>query len=333
MSTRFPAPLLAQGGAIARAVRDVRDVRAVHAVRALQTVRALLLPLLALLCAHNAAAQQADADGATRLRESFAGWRARADGNPFGTQLFVQSGESARRLQGDVYALIDHPHPAVRSALSRAGAWCDILILHLNVKYCRASAGTPERLDVSIGRKFDQPLADAYALRFAFRVTSTSDDYLRVVLDAPTGPMGTRDYVIQTEVAPLDAGRSVLHMTYSYAYDSAARWALQAYLATVARDKVGFTVVGKRASGEPQHVGGVRGVVERNAMRYYLAVVAYLGTRGLPPQQQASQSLRDWFAATERHALQLHEIDRDAYLTMKEAEIRRQQNTPPPARP
>ncbi len=294
---------------------------------------AMRAALLVLLCAHPASAQKSEADGAALLRERFAAWRARADGNPFGPQLFLQSSESERRLQGDVYALIDHPHQTVRSALSRAGAWCDILILHLNVKYCRATTGSPEMLDVSIGRKFDQPLADAYALRFAFNTTSSGDDYLQVQLTAPTGPLGTHDYVIQTEVAPLDAGRSVLHMKYGYAYDTGARWAMQTYLATVARDKVGFTVMGKRASGEPQLVGGVRGVVERNAMRYYLAVTAYLGTRGLPAQQQQAQSLRDWFAATERHALQLHEMDLDAYLAMKASEIRRQQTQPPTGRP
>ncbi len=294
---------------------------------------ALRTAVLVLLCAGSASAQKPGTDGATVLRERFAALRAQADTNPFGPQLFLQSSETERRLQGEVYALIDHPQQAVRSALSRAAAWCDILILHLNVKYCRTSPGTPETLDVSIGRKFDQPLADAYGLRFSLRVSSSSDDYLQVVLSAPSGPLGTRDYVIQTEVAPLDGGRSVLHMTYTYAYDTGARWAMQTYLATVGRDKVGFTVVGRQASGAPQLVGGVRGVVERNTMRYYLAVAAYLGTRGLPPQQQQAQSLREWFAATDRHALQLHEMDRDAYLAMKESEIRRQQSQPPAVRP
>jgi hypothetical protein len=71
-------------------------------------------------------------------------------------------------------------------------------------------------------------------------------------------------------------------------------------------------------------------VVERNAMRYYLAIDAYLGARALPPAQQPQKSLQDWFAATERYALQLHEMDRESYLAMKLLEIRRQQTELPP---
>ena len=40
-----------------------------------------------------------------------------------------------------------------------------------------------------------------------------------------------------------------------------------------------------------------------------LAIEAYLGAYDAPPGQQLEKRLRDWIAATERHALQLHEID------------------------
>ena len=40
----------------------------------------------------------------------------------------------------DIYARIDSPFATVRAALNNPGDWCDILILHVNTKYCRAAS-------------------------------------------------------------------------------------------------------------------------------------------------------------------------------------------------
>jgi hypothetical protein len=73
-------------------------------------------------------------------------------------------------------------------------------------------------------------------------------------------------------------------------------------------------------------VGGERGSLERNAMRYYLAVIAYVG----PPPGQTEQRLRAWFQLTERYAVQLHELNE--YLDEKHRELRRRSVEPPCAR-
>jgi hypothetical protein len=90
---------------------------------------------------------------------------------------------------------------------------------------------------------------------------------------------------------------------------------MQAYLGTLGSDKVGFTPKG--ASG---YVGGVRGVVERNTMRYYLAIDAFLDA---PRPEQLDRRLAAWFDATERYARQLHETERSEYLEMKRSEYAR----------
>jgi hypothetical protein len=100
--------------------------------------------------------------------------------------------------------------------------------------------------------------------------------------------------------------------------------AMQGYLSTVGSGKVGFSVVDRRG-GQPVYVDNVRGVIERNTMRYYLAIDAYLGSLSAPPQERQERRLRDWFAATERYPRQLHEIDQADYLAMKRKEIQRQQ--------
>jgi hypothetical protein len=88
---------------------------------------------------------------------------------------------------------------------------------------------------------------------------------------------------------------------------------------------VGFTVTGKQTDGRPLYIGGMRGLVERNTMRYYLAIEAFLGALSEPPQAQLEKRLHDWFAAIEHYPRQLHEMEQGAYLEMKRKEIRRQQ--------
>ena len=72
----------------------------------------------------------------------------------------------------------------------------------------------------------------------------------------------------------------------------------------------------------------MRGVIERNSMRYYLAIEAFLGALSAPPQAQLDKRLRDWFAATERYPRQLHEMDEARYLELKRNDYKRQQLGP-----
>jgi hypothetical protein len=99
---------------------------------------------------------------------------------------------------------------------------------------------------------------------------------------------------------------------------------MRLYLGTAGADKVGFTVVGKQPDGAPKYVGGMRGVAERNTMRYYLAIESHLGALSSPPQARIEKSLRDWFAATQRYPRQLREMEQAEYLSMKRREYQRQ---------
>ena len=141
-------------------------------------------------------------------------------------------------------------------------------------------------------------------------------------MSAPDGPFGTHDYHIVLEAVPSGAQRSFVHLRYSYATGMAARLAFQGYLSTLGRNKVGFSVVGHDGDGNPEYVRGTRGAIERTTMRYYLAISTYLDSLATPPDQRADARLRNWFAATERYARQLHEMDENEYLTMKRRELR-----------
>jgi len=180
-------------------------------------------------------------------------------------------------------------------------------------------------LSVYLGRKYYQALPDAYLLKFDYRSVSTTPTYFALELNAADGPLSTHDYRIWIEATALKDGRSFLHITYAYAFGFTGRLAMQSYLATLGRGKVGFTITSKKANGQPSYIQGVRAVVERNTMRYYLAINAYLAALATTPKHQLEKRLQQWYIDTEQYAHQLHEIERDEYLIMKRREYQRQQ--------
>jgi hypothetical protein len=277
----------------------------------------LILPVLA--------QAQAQLGSAAALRAKYDAVQSQFDRNAFGRPLVLESTEASGQLSGDIFAVLSHPFDQVRGSLSQPGVWCDVLMLHLNTKHCAVRGTDVARaLAVSVGRKFDQPLSEAQRVDFVWQPPNIADDYLSVRLSADKGPLSTRDYRIELEATPLGNGKTFIHLGYAYAYGLPARIAMQGYLATIGADKVGFTATGKDSAGQSEYVGGVRGVVERNTMRYYLAIDAYMDA----PKQLAPR-LAAWFDSTERYARQLHEVERDDYLAMKRNEYKRLANPLP----
>ena len=249
--------------------------------------------------------------------------------NQFKRPLVLNSTESDEQLKGEVYAVIDYPFATVNSALNNPAHWCDALILHINVKYCRAvsnNAGTV--LNLNLGKKYDQALAETYKAAFNYRQVSTSADYFSVELKADEGPLGTRDYRIWVEATPLKNNQTFLHFTYAYSFGLTGRLAMKGYLATIGKDKVGFTIVNTQtnaaSSTQPDYIQGVRGVVERNTIRYYLAIDAYLAALNTPADKQLEKRLQLWFDSTEQYPRQLHEVEHSEYIDMKRKEYQRQ---------
>ncbi|MCY1231185.1 hypothetical protein D9M72_436240 [compost metagenome] len=287
-------------------------------------VALLWVALLCMLVGISLPAQAGDAAQALKARHLALSEELAS--NPFNRPLHLESREAKNNLQGEIYALVEQPFAAVGPSLQGIDHWCEILILHLNVKSCRnTSTDGGSALSLSVGRKFDQPLVDTYQFEFLYKVVASTPDYLQLQLTAARGPLDTSNYRIVLEVVGLDAPRSFLHLSYSYDFGLAARMAMQGYLATSGRDKVGFSIVGRNAQGQPVYVGGTLGVVERNTMRYYLAIEAYLSALSAPAPDQLERRLNAWHAAVERYPLQLHDLELGEYLDMKHKEIQRQQ--------
>jgi hypothetical protein len=277
--------------------------------------------------ATNACAAVPPSEPAAALRARHEELQGELANNAFDRPMHIESKQGAGAASGEVFARVQHPYESVRDQLQQAASWCDILIMHVNIKQCIADAGLEgELLGVHVGRKSDQPLADAYRLAFQYRVVAASEEYLQVQLYAAQGPLGTRDYRISLEAVPLDAQHSFIHISYAYGQGFAARLATRGYLATAGSSKVGFTVVGYR-DGQPVLVREMRGMVERNAMRYYLAVETFLDALAVPESERSEKRLRDWYEATEQYARQLHELERHEYLKMKHDEVVRQEES------
>jgi hypothetical protein len=292
--------------------------------RFLNTAHSFVKWGLALVVA--SAAMNALADDATSLRAKHRELREELRSNSFHQPIYIDSAEEGGSVRGDVYAVLQHPFAEFSNSMKDPSDWCAIMILPFNTKYCHAvENGGGSTLQVRIGRKFDQPVQDAYRLDFALRPVAATGDFFESRLDAKSGPVGTRDYKIIVSAVPIDGGRTFMHLNYSYGVGAAGRFAMQAYLSTAGSDKVGFTVTGKDGNGQPAYIGGVRGAIERNAMRYFLAIDAHLASLSSPEAQRVEKKIQAWFNSTERYPRQLREMDRSTYVAMKRNEYERAQ--------
>jgi hypothetical protein len=246
--------------------------------------------------------------------------------NQFKRPLFLNSEESSHNLKGEIYAVVDYSFSTFNTALNNPAHWCDALILNINIKYCHMeNSKAANVLMLNIGKKYPQSLADTYPIQFKFREIVSTPNYFATKLDSKEGPLGTYDYRILIEATPLKDGYTFLHFTYAYSFGLAGRLAMQTYLATIGRNKIGFTITGKQGDGQLTYIKGIRGVVERNTMRYYLAIDAYLAALTAPIETQFEKSLQYWYSNSEQYASQLHEVALDEYLDMKHKEYQRQQ--------
>ena len=277
------------------------------------------------LCVPAVLADSTSTDPAAALRARYVELRQPLEDSAIQRGVYLESIDSSRAPRGDAYAVIDYPFATAAAAFAQPANWCESLILHLNVQYCRAStsAGRPQ-LSAAVGKKTNQPLDDTHRINFVYEAAVTSADYARVELSSREGPLGTGNYLIALELIALDEHRAFMHIRYSYTQGFVARCATSVYFSTSGRDKVGFTWI-RDDDDPPRLVRGIRGALERNTMRYYLAFEAYLHTLDSPAPQRFEQSLERWFADTERFARQLREVDHDDYIAMKRGQYARQQ--------
>jgi hypothetical protein len=224
-----------------------------------------------------------------------------------------------------VYGIFAAPFGSVVNVLKVPANWCDIVSLPPNVKACtyREMPGA-WLLTFYLGRKSYQPPEDAHQVIYYYRNVLQRQGYLDIVLSADTGPFGTKDHKLRFEALPLDGVRTFVHVRYAYRDTVALRLAANSYFATLGRGKVGFTVTGTDRNGKPVYIGGPRGALERNAVRYYLAIQAFMSTLSYPAEHRFTMRIREWYDLAGRYPLQLFDLDRQDYLSFKTTEHQNQ---------
>lgn len=226
--------------------------------------------------------------------------------------LRIESSQENDLLFGRLLGVMDRPFDEVQAALAGPDGWCAMLILDPNVHACRAAGFTVE---VTLGES-------STPVTFEYLATGSGPGYAGSRLAAAQGPLGTRDYAVTFEAAAIGEGRTLVQIMFTQRFGLAARMAMAAYFSTTGRKKVGFTVVDRDGEGRPVYVGDLRGGIERNLARYFLAIEANASTRRVPAAQQPEARVRTWLAATERYPAQLREGP--GYFERKVPEVRRQ---------
>jgi hypothetical protein len=233
----------------------------------------------------------------------------------FGLPLVLLSEVKKQRVSGKAYAVLATPFADLRRTFDSRAQWCALAILHVNIKACTYDR---QQIKFYVGRKEYQPPAAAFELRYRFRSLSQAADQLHIQLKAAKGPFDTENYDIELQAVAIDAEHSFIYFRYQYDVGWIARAAMKTYLATLGRNKVGFTTLRHDEEGKPVYIRGIQGVLERNVMRYVLAIQSMLEAK--TPKQR----FEHWFTLTERYPRQLVELKRKEYLDNKEHEYRNQ---------
>jgi hypothetical protein len=263
------------------------------------------------------AAAQAPAAGAAALQAQFGALAGRPGLG--GLPLHVQASELEGVVSGEVQAVFARGFDEMIGLLRSGGQWCEVVVLHPNVKACtHEPSGERERIVFYTGYKYYQPARLSRRHQYYLHVERHEPGYLLARLwPEPDKLMaGAEPAVI--EVVALGRDRAGLRVYYHQRLSTWARLAAKAYFATLGRDKPGFTVLGHDADGKPVHVHGLVGAIERNIVRYFLAIQTHLDAHDTAPDDEHRFS--HWFALTERYALQLHEMEKDSYLETKRKE-------------
>lgn len=266
-------------------------------------------------------AQTPDAAGMQRLYQNL---RPRLAQSPMREGLILDSSESSKRTSGDIYAVLNVPLLRLEQVNRDPVRWCEILLLLSNSKNCTVGTVSADDsaplLMLQIGTKNPQNLASTTPIDFNFLSSKPQAPVLETRLTSGTGPMGTKDDTLRINAIALNADQSFIHLHYSSRSSMAGRFATALYLQTLGRGKVGFSV----APESTGLVGGVRGIIERNAMRYFLGLGCALQFVAVEvPVQRFDQMAACWYDATELYPIQLYEMTRQDYLDMKRIEFLR----------
>jgi hypothetical protein len=240
-----------------------------------------------------------------------------------GTLISMSSTEQDGVLGAEISSILHYPFETVSSTLAKAENWCQFMPLHFNIKACtyKTQAGQTH-VTLYSGRKSYQSPEESFQMGYQFDTLYQDDRKLSLRLHAERGPAKTRDYLIEIDTMSVEEG-TMLHIHSSYRPSLLSSLLTRTYLNTLGRNKVGFSRITQ--DDESPLVQGIRGVIERNVMRYHLAIAAHLNAQSLAKSSRHEAALAGWFKQNGAYPEQLHEMVQSEYLTIKRKEWQNQQ--------
>lgn len=284
-------------------------------------MRTMLLPIFMLVSVTSIASELVLPERSLLLEYDAAVSKQSSDSFPF----LIKSREQGDLLAARVLMKLPVSHTEFREILSHPRLWCEFLILHLNIKSCVTERQQGKDILVLFaGRKHYQPPEITYRLEYRFQLMDNRDKYFEVMLDAPNGPLSTSNYRIHVQAIPYK-NVTLMALGLNYTQSFISRAATYSYLNTLGRNKVGFSLQSNTNADPPVYVSGVKGVIERNVMRYFLALQSYLQAEARLEPDSFKRLLITWYQSTEQYHQQLYEYEQDVYLQAKQKEYLNQQ--------
>ena len=123
----------------------------------------------------------------------------------FGKPILLKSATGENIVRGEAYAVLNAPIAALDEMLSKTVSWCELGILHINVKAC---VYDEDQVQFYVGRKYYQEPSEAHAVLYRLKQLAEAGQHLNVKLSAIEGPLGTYDYQMKLKAVPL----SLIHI-------------------------------------------------------------------------------------------------------------------------
>ncbi|MEI8190499.1 MAG: hypothetical protein WCI75_12355, partial [candidate division NC10 bacterium] len=278
----------------------------------------LLLPLLFLvLLPHESWGLEG---GLLRLSGRYPELQEAARRGPFGLPLQVRSEERETLVSAEIHGIIGHPFRALAATFTDPGGWCNFLVLNPNIKTCTFRREAQETLlTLYIGSKSYRAPESATEQVYRFLVRARHPEYAAISLTAPRGLLGTTAHRFEFEAGSV-AGKTVVTLSSSFEPSMLSKLLTGIYLSTLGRDRIGFSREATEAGVPAGYVRGVKGMIERNVMRYYLALKAFLDTSDQPADRQFEARASLAYDLMDLYPAQLRQMEKAEYLEIKSRE-------------
>jgi hypothetical protein len=221
-------------------------------------------------------------------------------------------------VTGEIRGIVDHPFRESAAILTQPASWCEFISLTPNVKACTFQQDGPAVvLTLYLGWRGYRTPEESTAQPYRFLVREYQPEYAALSLRAAEGLLGTRAHRFDVEAADV-SGKTVFVLRCSYEPSALSRMVTTVFLATLGRNRIGFSRV--ESGDQLDYVRGIQGMIERNAMRYYLALKAFLDTYALPSRDRFEARISAAFDLTDAYPAQLRMMEKREYLDIKRRE-------------